>query len=134
MLDLQYIVQLPSINLGGVVDMGRIQRYLAAATLAVLPLLGATPQAQAGGACAALTLSCENGRSYPLCPIAVSIEGEIVTGRLGLGAGRGAHVRLVPMGVGYRYIGRGVWFDGIRNDAVLYLSKSRAVTCTVVRN
>lgn len=114
--------------------MGRVHHYFAAAALAAFSLLGAAPQAQAGGTCAGLTLSCENGRSYPLCPIAVSIEGEIVTGRLGLGAGRGAHVRLVPMGVGYRYIGRGVWFDGIRNDAVLYLSKNRAVACTVVRN
>lgn len=95
--------------------------------------LGLAPQAFAGGTCAGLTLSCENGRSYPLCPIAVSIEGEIVTGRLGLGAGRGVHVRLVPMGAGYRYIGRNVWFDGIRSDAVLYLGQRHAVACTVVR-
>ena len=114
--------------------MGHLRSYLAATSLAAFSLLGAAPQAHAGGACAGLTLSCENGRSYPLCPIAVSVEGEIVTGRLGLGAGRGTHVRLVPMGVGYRYIGRGVWFDGIRSDAVLYLGKTRAVACTVVRN
>jgi hypothetical protein len=87
----------------------------------------------AGGACAGLTLSCENGRSYPLCPIAVSDHGEIVTGRLGLAARRGVHVRLVPMGVGYRYIGRNVWFDGVRGDAVLYLGKHRPIACTVVR-
>ena len=114
--------------------MGYLRNYLAAAALAAVSLLGAAPQAQAGGVCAGLTLTCENGRSYPLCPIAVSVEGEIVTGRLGLGAGRGAHVRLVPMGVGYRYIGRSVWFDGIRNDAVLYLGKTRAVACTVERD
>jgi hypothetical protein len=81
-----------------------------------------------------LTLSCENGRSYPLCPIAVSDEGEIVTGRLALGAGRGVHVRLVPMGAGYRYIGRNIWFDGVRGDAVLYFSKRNAVACSVVRD
>ena len=69
----------------------------------------------------------------PLCPIAVSIEGEIVAGHLELGAGRGTHVRLVPMGVGYRYIGRSVSFDGIRSDAVLYFGQHRAVACTVER-
>jgi hypothetical protein len=115
------------------IEMGPLQTILAATGLAACSLLGFAPQAHAGGTCAGLTLSCENGRSYPLCPIAVSVEGEIVTGRLGLGAGRGVHVRLVPMGVGYRYIGRGVWFDGIRGDAVLYLGKNRAIGCTVVR-
>jgi hypothetical protein len=89
--------------------------------------------AWAGGTCAGLTLSCENGRAYPLCPIAVSEEGEIVTGRLGIAPRRGVHVRLVPMGVGYRYIGRNVWFDGVRSEAVLYFGKSHAVACTVVR-
>src|SRR5215470_4441506 len=113
--------------------MGRFQKFLAATGLAALSLLGVAPQAHAGGTCAGLTLSCENGRSYPLCPIAVSVEGEIVTARLGLGSGRGAHVRLVPMGVGYRYIGRSVWFDGIRSDAILYLGQRRAIACTVVR-
>ena len=94
-------------------------------------LVGCSSNALAGGACPALTLSCENGRSYPLCPIAVSIEGEIVTARLGLSPGRGVHVRLVPMGVGYRYIGRNVSFDGVRGDAVLYLGQYRALACTV---
>jgi hypothetical protein len=112
--------------------MGLFRNVVAAGALAAFSL-GAMPQALAGGTCAGLTLSCENGRSYPLCPIAVSIEGEIVTGRLGLSPGRGVHVRLVPMGVGYRYIGRNVWFDGVRGDAVLYLGKHRAVACNVVR-
>ena len=112
--------------------MVHARNLMFAGAASLLAMVAATP-ASAGGVCAGLTLSCENGRSYPLCPIAVSVEGEIVTGRLGLGAGRGTHVRLVPMGVGYRYIGRGVWFDGIRGDAVLYLSKNRAVACTVVR-
>ncbi len=113
--------------------MTQFRNFLAAGGIAALSLIGLAPQAVAGGTCAGLTLACENGRSYPLCPIAVSIEGEIVTGRLGLGAGRGAHVRLVPMGVGYRYIGRNVWVDGVRNDAMLHMGKNRAVACTVER-
>jgi hypothetical protein len=113
--------------------MNPFRNILAAGILSALSL-GLAPQAFAGGTCAGLTLSCENGRSYPLCPIAVSIEGEIVTGRLGLAPGRGVHVRLVPMGAGYRYIGRNVWFDGIRSDAVLYLGQRHAVACTVVRD
>jgi hypothetical protein len=112
--------------------MGLFRNVMAAGALAALSL-GAVPQASAGGTCAGLMLSCENGRSYPLCPIAVSIEGEIVTGRLGISPGRGLHVRLVPMGVGYRYIGRNVWIDGVRSDAVLYLGKHRAIACTVAR-
>ena len=111
--------------------MGQFRKYAAAGAVVVAALLGSLSNAFAGGTCAGLILSCENGRSYPLCPIAVSIEGEIVTGRLGLSPGRGVHVRLVPMGVGYRYIGRNVWFDGVRGDAVLYLGKNRAVACTV---
>jgi hypothetical protein len=113
--------------------MGLFRNVIAAGGLAAFSL-GLMPQAFAGGVCAGLTLSCENGRSYPLCPIAVSIEGEIVTGRLGLSPGRGVHVRLVPMGVGYRYIGRNIWFDGVRSDAVLYMGKHRAVACTVERD
>jgi hypothetical protein len=111
--------------------MSRVRTYFAAGLAASFWLLGSMPNAIAGGTCAGLVLSCENGRSYPLCPIAVSIEGEIVTGRLGLSPGRGVHVRLVPMGVGYRYIGRNVWFDGVRGDAVLYLGRHQAVACTV---
>ena len=91
-----------------------------------------TPQrSEAGGVCSGLRLTCENGRTYPLCPIAVSEEGELVTANLALGPGRGVHVRLVPMGVGYRYIGRGVWFDGLRGDATLFLGKDRAISCVV---
>ena len=80
---------------------------------------------------AGYVLSCENGRNYPICPIAVSETGELVTANLSLGPGRGVHVRLVPMGVGYRYIGRGIWFDGLRGDATLFFGKNNAVACTV---
>ena len=115
--------------------MRNLGKRLLLIALAAAPamLIGPAP-ATAGGYCAGLALYCENGRTYPLCPIAVSEEGEIVTGHLGLGAGRGLHVRLVPMGVGYRYIGRGVWFDGVRSEAILYFGSRKSVACTVVRN
>ena len=111
--------------------MGHARKLFLAVSLAVFSQLGGLLPASAAGACTGLTLSCENGRSYPLCPIAVTNEGEIVTARLGLSPGRGVHVRLVPMGVGYRYIGRSVWFDGVRGDAVLYFGQHRALACTV---
>src|SRR4026209_620361 len=101
-----------------------------ALTIALVSLCGAQ-QSFAGGYCSELCLTCENGRSYPICPIAVSERGELVTAHLALGAGRGVHVRLVPMGAGYRYIGRGIWFDGLRGDATLFFGKDRAVACTV---
>ena len=93
--------------------------------------LGGISGAFAGGYCSDLRLACENGHRYPICPIAVSEAGELVTGYLRLGPNRGVHVRLAPMGVGYRYIGRGVWFDGLRGDAALFLHKDRAIACTV---
>src|SRR5262245_45935259 len=100
---------------------------------ALLSAVQAT-SAGAGGLCSMLVLSCEDGRSYPVCPIAVSEAGEVVTGHLLLGPQRGVHVRLVPMGAGYRYVGRDVWFDGVRSEAVLYFGKHRAVACTVLRD
>ena len=113
--------------------MGHARNLFVLAAAIFVSQVAIPSTASAGGTCAGLTLSCENGRSYPLCPIAISDEGEIVTGRLGLGPRQGVHVRLVPMGVGYRYIGRSVWFDGIRSDAVLYFGPHRPVACTVVR-
>ena len=106
----------------------RALRLTIAATMVVF---GSADFAVAGGYCSDLRLSCENGRKYPICPIAVSEEGELVTGHLVLGRGRGIHVRLAPMGVGYRYIGRGVWFDGLRGDAVLFLQKDVPMPCIV---
>jgi len=94
--------------------------------------LGALP-ARAGGYCSDMVLTCENGRNYPLCPIAVSDEGEIVTGHLVLGPGRGVHVRLVPLGIGYRYAGRGIWFDGAREHATLNFGMHSSVQCLVSR-
>ena len=81
---------------------------------------------------APLTLSCENGRHYPLQPRAVSVIGDVVTGYLQLSPRHRIHVRLIPMGDGYRYAGRGIWFDGIRGDAVLFDGPSRSVACSVI--
>ena len=75
--------------------------------------------------------ACDNGRSYPIAARAVSDQGDLVTGYLVTGHRRAVHVRLVPMGNGYRYAGRGLWLDGLRSDAELHLGKSRAVSCTV---
>jgi hypothetical protein len=64
----------------------------------------------------------------------VSSDGDLVTGYLVVtGHNRGVHVRLVPMGVGYRYAGPGIWFDGLRNEAVLNWGQRNQVSCTVVQ-
>ena len=88
---------------------------------------------QAGYSGGSLALSCDNGRVYPLRIRAVSEAGEIVTGYLGTGYGQ-VHVRLIPMGNGYRYAGRGIWFDGKRDVALLYFGKDHAVNCAIVRD
>lgn len=111
--------------------------HLARAALTVTAVisgvaLGPAPAARAGGLPPPFVLACENGRHYPLRPTAVSVAGDVVAGRLGLGQGGGAHVRLVPMGNGYRYIGRGFWVDGFRHEAVLHLGKHTALACTVL--
>lgn len=90
-------------------------------------------QASAGRLCSELKLVCENGHTYPFCPIAVSDAGDVVTGHLVLSGRRGAHMRLVPMGVGYRYAGRGIWFDGLDSQALLYFGNRSPVSCDVVR-
>ena len=96
-------------------------------------LAASSAPVRAGGYCSDMALSCENGRTYPLCPVAVSDEGEIVTARLVLRPGRGLHMRLMPLGIGYRYAGRGVWFDGVRQNATLNFGMHSAVQCTVVK-
>ena len=74
---------------------------------------------------------CENGRQYPLCPIAVSVVGEVITASLYTSPRGATHVRLIPMGVGYRYAGRGVWLDGKRENALLNFGKHSQIACTI---
>ena len=83
------------------------------------------------GSCSEIVFVCENGRSYPLCPIAVSVVGEVVTASLYTGHRGATHVRMIPMGVGYRYAGRGVWLDGFRENALLNFGKRAQIACTI---
>ena len=85
------------------------------------------------GGCSEIVFVCENGQSYPLCPIAVSVAGEVVTASLFTGR-HAAHVRLVPMGVGYRYAGHGIWLDGFRDNALLNFGKHAQVACSIARS
>lgn len=97
-----------------------------AADLGIVPPHGAVL-----GGCSDIVLSCENGHEYPLCPIAVSLSGDIVTATLRTGPQHPSYVRLVPMGVGYRYAGRGIWLDGLRENAILNFGKNSSVACTI---
>ena len=99
---------------------------VAAADLGIM-----TSGPSAVGSCSEIVFTCENGRSYPLCPIAVSVVGEVVTASLYTGHRGATHVRLIPMGVGYRYAGRGIWLDGFRENALLNFGKNSQVACTI---
>jgi hypothetical protein len=101
-------------------------KLLVKTALTVLALAGAMSAAQAGGRYE----GCDNGRAYTLQPHAVTVVGEVVTGRLYTSPRRAAKVRLIPMGNGYRYAGRGIWLDGIRGDAELHLGKYATTGCT----
>lgn len=94
--------------------------------------LGLITSGRAG--CSEIVFTCENGREYPLCPIAVSVVGEVVTASLFTSPRSSMHVRLIPMGVGYRYAGRGVWLDGFRENALLNFGKHSQVACTIQRS
>lgn len=81
-----------------------------------------------------MALACQDGSNYPIQPIAVSREGDLVTGyMLRTGTGHAVRLRLVPMANGYRYEGGGIWFDGVRNRAVLNWGRPTAVPCDVVQ-
>ena len=99
--------------------------------LVVIPLLVPAHVGAAGGSRADFVAACDNGHRYPIEARAVSDQGDLVTGYLVTGHRRSAHLRLVPMGIGYRYAAHGLWLDGLRSDAELHLGKSRAVSCTV---
>ena len=103
-----------------------------AAAAADLGLMTTGPSAV--GSCSEIVFTCENGREYPLCPIAVSVVGEVVTASLYTGRHSAMHVRLIPMGVGYRYAGRGIWLDGFRENALLNFGKHAQVACSIARS
>jgi hypothetical protein len=99
---------------------------------AMAMVLLAAPQAFAGASRSEFVATCENGHSYPIRAKAVSDYGDLVTGDLLIGRRHAAAIRLIPMGVGYRYAAKGLWLDGWRSDADLYFGKRREVACTVV--
>jgi hypothetical protein len=115
--------------------MKRLSGQLAALALGVLSLpLAISTMAFGAGSFEAqkMWLVCENGREYPIQPRTVSREYDLVTGYLlKTGNRRGVHLRLIPMGNGYRYAGQGVWFDGLRGEAVLNWGRPDAVSCVV---
>lgn len=118
----------------GVLKMLIFKRFFPAAGVALaagLTLLA--PAAEARNVCNDFVLTCENGHAYPFCPRAISDLGDVVTGTLSLSPRHAQHMRLIPMGIGYRYAGKGIWFDGFRNDALLTFQNGRSLACTVTR-
>lgn len=81
----------------------------------------------------AFSIDCQDGSVYKLTSGPILVPGDIVTGHLHLSPRHATPVRLIPMGQGYRYAGRGVWLDGIREHALLYRSKYNPVACVVTR-
>jgi hypothetical protein len=122
--------------------IGSFFSQLIAVPFAVLTLIGTVsaaelslrpaPHAYNYTPCNDYVLSCENGHHYQFCPRAISEEGDIVTGVLIVGRYHPIHMRLIPMGAGYRYAGRGVWLDGIENNAVLNFGNHHSVACSIV--
>jgi hypothetical protein len=96
--------------------------------------LGLMASPSAVGSCSEIVFTCENGRQYPLCPIAVSVAGEVVTASLYTSPHSAMHVRLIPMGVGYRYAGHGIWLDGFRENALLNFGKYTQIACTIAHS
>lgn len=106
-------------------------RFLALACGAVFCLALLPPQASAQVRSGAFNVSCANGANYVLTPQAQTVTGDVVTGYLLISRRHVAKVRLIPMGEGYRYSGRGIWLDGIRSAALLYFGKSEPLPCAV---
>jgi hypothetical protein len=114
----------------------RFGQLVLAGVLAVLCL--AAPTSRAGAQELTLpgahfAIACENGGNYSLIAAPAVVPGDVVVAHLFLGRRGGMPGRLMPMGEGYRYAGRGIWLDGIRDHALLYLSKYHPVACTVSR-
>ncbi|MGJ5067977.1 hypothetical protein [Bradyrhizobium oligotrophicum] len=113
-----------------------IKQVMICGALALAAIGGFIGRAQAHAVMlpgAAFSIACENGGSYMLRSRPVLAPGEIVTAQLYLHPHRAILVRLVPMGDGYRYAGRGVWLDGIGDQALLYFGKYEPVACVVSR-
>jgi hypothetical protein len=113
-----------------------IKQVMICGALALSAIGGLIGSAEAGSFVlpgAAFAIACDNGGSYVLRSRPVLAPGEIVTAALYLHPHRPIPVRLIPMGDGYRYAGRGVWLDGIRDQAFLYLHKYEPVACVVSR-
>ena len=112
-----------------------LKNGIALGALAVALAVSATNARAEPAAAQKMWLACENGRNYPIQPTAVSRENELVTGYLlHTGTGRSVHLRLVPMGSGYRYEGGGIWFDGLRANAVMNWGRPGAeIPCTVMQ-
>ncbi|CCD94524.1 conserved exported hypothetical protein [Bradyrhizobium sp. ORS 375] len=113
----------------------QIRQWMVGGALMLSALSAVTASARAGEMLpgSAFAIACENGGSYVLRSRPVLAPGEIVTAQLYLAPHHPVPVRLIPMGDGYRYAGRGVWLDGIRDQALLYLRKYQPVACTVSR-
>jgi len=111
--------------------MPKLRTLILLGGLATVISPAATTSAAAGPAFA---LSCENGRTYPIHARAVSDAGDLVTGYIITGRGHRHHIRLMPMGVGYRYAAPGLWLDGWRGEAELNVGKRHAMACSVVRS
>jgi hypothetical protein len=111
--------------------MGKARSVKRAVVVAAVAI-GASGWAGAGAheVAPGFLLTCENGRTYPIHARAVTVDGDLVTGTISTGRGR-MHVRLIPMGAGYRYAALGRWVDGWRTEAALNFGPSKAVACTV---
>jgi len=76
-------------------------------------------------------VTCADGNSYSFNPRAVTDDGDIVTASLALTPRHRVKLRLIPMGYGYRYAGKGVWLDGAYNAAVLTEWKRLVSSCEI---
>lgn len=111
------------------------QRFFTGAACAAVALALCAPlAANAHSAGPGYFLSCENGRTYPIRARAVTVDGDLVTGYLYTGHHHASHIRLVPMGAGYRYIAGGVWVDGWGPDAEINFGKHHRLACTVTHS
>jgi hypothetical protein len=105
---------------------GRLLALVGAAVAFGMSAITPTLAAERG-----IPVSCSNGHTYYFKPIALTVRDEIVTGQLILTPHRRVKMRLVPMGDGYRYAGRGVWIDGVGPTATLEVWKRAPLSCEI---